>query len=139
MLLDVGVWLAAVWSGHVHHVRVARWFDSATGDFIFCRITQMSLLRLLSSSAVMGNDVLARADTWKIFDRLRADDRVRWVAEPVQLEHAWRAISARVDTNHKLWTDDYLAAFAQTAGFAIATLDNGFERRYPSVTIITPA
>lgn len=135
MLLDVGVWLAAVWGGHVHHPRVAAWFDGQTSDLRLCRVTQMGLLRLLTNQAVMGEDVLARADAWRVIDRLRADDRVQWAGEPAQLEQAWRAISARDDNSHKLWTDDYLAAFAQAAGLALVTLDTGFERRYRSITV----
>lgn len=137
MLLDVGVWLAAVWSGHVHHPRVAAWFGQPAADLVLCRITQMSLLRLLSSPAVMADDALTRADAWKVMDSLRADDRIRWAAEPAQLEHVWRAISARDDGSHRLWTDDYLAAFAQSAGLTLATLDRGFHDRYPSVAINT--
>jgi toxin-antitoxin system PIN domain toxin len=137
MLLDIGVWLAAIWSGHIHHRPVAEWFDERTDDLQLCRVTQMGLLRLLSNPAVMGSDVVTRARAWRIIDQLRADDRVRWVGEPVQLEQTWRAISARDDSSHKLWTDDYLAAFAQTAGLTLVTLDKSFERRYPSIAVAT--
>jgi toxin-antitoxin system PIN domain toxin len=139
MLLDVGVWLAAVWSGHVHHRRVAAWFARQNDELVLCRVTQMSLLRLLSNPAVMDQDALTRASAWEVINRLRADERMRWAGEPAQLEQAWRAISARDDKSHKLWTDDYLAAFAQTADLGLGTLDTGFERRYPSVTVTIPA
>lgn len=139
MLVDVGVWLAAVWGGHVHHPRVSAWFGDQAGDLRLCRATQMGVLRLLSNAAVMGDDVLSRADAWRVIDRLRADDRIQWAGEPAQLEQAWRAISARDDNSHKLWTDDYLAAFAQAAGFALVTLDTGFERRYRSIAVTTIA
>lgn len=139
MLLDVGVWLAAIWGGHVHHPRVAAWFGNQTGDLRLCRVTQMGLLRLLSNRAVMRDDVLSRADVWRVIDRLRADDRIQWAGEPAQLEQAWRAISAHDDNSHKLWTDDYLAAFAQAAGLALVTLDTGFERRYRSISVTTIA
>ncbi|MTD53986.1 TA system VapC family ribonuclease toxin [Amycolatopsis pithecellobii] len=137
MLLDVGVWLAAVWAGHAHHPRVSRWFEEQTGDLRLCRVVEMGLLRLLSNPAVMGDDVLTRADAWQVIDQLRFDDRVRWAGEPTQLEQAWRAMSARDDNSHKLWTDDYLAAFAQAAGLALVTLDTGFARRYRSITVNT--
>ncbi|PRX48267.1 hypothetical protein B0I33_10481 [Prauserella shujinwangii] len=137
MLLDAGVWLAAVWAGHVHHPRVARWFDEQSGDLWLCRVTQMSLLRLLSNPAVLRDDALTRADAWRVVDALRNDDRVRWSGEPAQLEQVWRAISARDDNSHKLWTDDYLAAFAQVASLTLVTLDTGFARRYPSVSVET--
>ena len=50
-----------------------------------------------------------------MIDQLRADERVLWSEEPAQLEAALRAISARDENSHKLWTNDYLAAFAQVA------------------------
>ncbi|MEU6642443.1 TA system VapC family ribonuclease toxin [Saccharomonospora sp. NPDC046836] len=135
MLLDVGVWLAAVWTGHARHPQVAAWFSEQSDELRLCRVTQMGLLRLLSNAAVMGEDVLARADAWKVIDQLRTDERVQWAGEPAQVEPAWRALSARDDNSHKLWTDDYLAAFAQAAGLTLVTLDTGFSRRYPSVTV----
>lgn len=137
MLLDVGTWLAAVWDGHERHGRVAAWFSAQEETLWLCRVTQMGLLRLLSNPSVLGDHVLSRADAWKVIDRLRADERVRWAAEPAQLEQAWRAISALDDNSHQLWTDDYLAAFAQAAGLSMVTLDKGFERRYRSITVVT--
>ena len=97
----------------------------------------MSLLRLLSNPGVMGQDVVSRGDAWRVIDQLRADERVLWSEEPAQLEAAWRAISARDENSHKLWTDDYLAAFAQVAGATLATLDRKLHYRYPSVRIVT--
>jgi toxin-antitoxin system PIN domain toxin len=135
ILLDVGVWLAAVWGRHVHHGIVAPWFDRQSGDLLLCRVTQMSLLRLLSNSAIMSDDVLTRSAAWRIVDQLWADERVLWADEPPQLDAVWRAISARDDTSHKLWTDDYLAAFAQTSDATLATLDRNMQRRYPSVQV----
>jgi len=96
----------------------------------------MSLLRLLSNPAVMDGSAVPRHTAWSIIDQLRADERIRWADEPAQLESAWRAISGRNDHSHKLWTDDYLAAFAQTAGMRIVTLDQGFTDRYRSVRVI---
>jgi toxin-antitoxin system PIN domain toxin len=136
ILLDVGVWLAAVWARHTQHRTVATWFEQQTESFALCRVTQMSLMRLLSNEAVMGPDVLPRLETWHIVDQLRADGRIRWADEPVHLEPVWRAISARDDKSHKLWTDDYLAAFAQAGDLSLATLDQQFEHRYPSVKIM---
>ena len=39
------------------------------------------------------------------------------------------------DKSHKLWTDDYLAAFAQASDATLATLDTKFPARYPSVRV----
>ena len=47
ILLDVGVWLAAVWGRHAHHPATADWFGRQTGDLGFWPGDQMSLLRPL--------------------------------------------------------------------------------------------
>jgi len=137
ILLDVGTWLAAAWGRHVHHEVTARWFDRQPGGLVLCRVTQTSLLRLLSNPAVMGHDVISRSAAWAVVDQIRADGRVVWADEPPSLEPVWRAFSAREDNSHRLWTDDYLAAFAQAGGLTLATLDGGFARRYPSVHVET--
>ena len=93
-LVDVGVWLAAVWGRDVHHPVAADWFGRETDDIIFCRVTQMGLLRLLSNPAIMGDDAIDRSQAWRIYDRLWADERVLWADEPAELDAVWRAISA---------------------------------------------
>jgi toxin-antitoxin system PIN domain toxin len=137
ILLDVGVWLAAVWGRHVHHPEVRAWFDEQDRALVFCRVTQMGVLRLLSTPSIMGGDVLTRSECWGAVDRLLADERVLQADEPQHLELTWRALSNRDDTSHKLWTDDYLAAFAQAADMPIATVDRAFARRHASVRVET--
>src|SRR5579875_2631868 len=104
---------------------------------VMCRIAQMGLLRLLSNPAVLGEDVIARSEAWRVADAFLADPRVTWSDEPAGLEQAWRAFSGRDDRSHKPWTDDYLAAFAQAGGMTLATTDRGIASRYPSVQVET--
>jgi toxin-antitoxin system PIN domain toxin len=134
-LVDAGVWLAAIWGRHTHHRIAKQWFDEQPDDLILCRVTQMSLLRLLSNPAIMREDVVTRSEAWRIVDRIWSDNRVLWAAEPDHLESVFRAISARDDYSHILWTDDYLAAFAQASGASLATLDTKLKDRYPSVQV----
>jgi uncharacterized protein len=134
-LADVGVWLAAVWGRHVHNPVAADWFGREAQGIAFCRVTQMGLLRLLSNPAIMGEDAIERSQAWRTYDQLWADERVVWADEPGELDAVWRAISARDDKSHKLWTDDYLAAFAQASDAALVTLDRAVPARYPSVRV----
>src|ERR1700749_4255017 len=135
ILLDCGAGLAPVWGRHVHHPAAADWFGRQPEDLVFCRVTQMSLLRLLSNPAVMGGDAVDRSQAWRTFDQLWADERVLWADEPDELDAVWRAISARDDKSHKLWTDDYLAAFAQASDLTLAPLARKLRSRYPSVRV----
>jgi uncharacterized protein len=134
-LVDVGVWLAAVWGRHLHNPVVADWFGRQADGIAFCRVTQMGLLRLLSNPAIMGEDAIDRSQAWRTYDELWADERVVWADEPAGLDAVWRVISARDDKSHKLWTDDYLAAFAQASDATLITLDRHMPARYPSVRV----
>ena len=134
-LLDVNVWLAGIWDGHADHEAVLSWRDRAEGLLVLCRVTQMALLRHLSNPAVLGPDALTRRDAWHLVDRQMRDPAVTWRAEPDGLSVAWRALSAQEDRNHKLWTDDYLAGFAQAGHLTLVTLERRFVRRYPSVEV----
>lgn len=132
-VLDVNVWLAAVWFRHSQH-RVARsWVNAEDGDLAFCRVTQMALLRLLTNPAVTGADALSRRQAWQVFEKLSADSRVHFLAEPQGLDALWVAFSKRDDKSHLLWTDDYMAAFAHASGAEFVTFDRAFSKRHASV------
>ena len=134
-LLDVNVWLASSWRNHASHDRVSAWIVEASDGLGLCRVTQMGFLRLTTLPAIAGTDTLTRRAAWLALDELRAQPNVAWLAEPEGLEHAWRTMSASDDHSHQLWTDDYLAAFAQSAHLPLVTLDRSFVKRYPSVRV----
>jgi toxin-antitoxin system PIN domain toxin len=134
-LPDVNVWLAASWSRHSLHNSAKEWVDAEQGDLAFCRVSQMAFLRLLTNPAITREDALPRRRAWEVFDRLIADPRIRLLAEPQGLEPLWIAFSKREDKSHLLWTDDYLAAFAQAADAEFVTFDRALSRRYRSVRV----
>jgi toxin-antitoxin system PIN domain toxin len=130
---DVNVWLAAAWAGHARHRLAKRWLDEEEGDIAFCRVTQMAFLRLLTNPAITGSDALSRRRAWDVFEKLLGDPRIRLMGEPQGLESLWAAFSKRDDKSHLLWTDDYLAAFAQAADAELVTFDRAFSKRYAAV------
>jgi len=134
-LLDVNVWLAAAWARHVHHATAKRFVDAEDSDLLFCRMTELALLRLLTNPAITGDDALTRKQAWNLLLTLQSDPRVRFVPEPPGLAPLWIAFSKRDDRSHLVWTDDYLAAFAQAAGAELVTLDHKLRARYPSVDV----
>jgi uncharacterized protein len=125
---DINVWVALTHGAHVHHDVASDWFDSLDLDaqFGFCRFTQLGLLRLLTSHAVMGDDALTQVDAWRVYDRWLADDRVSVLQEPVGLDRRFRALTRRRQASPKAWADAYLAAFAETAQARLVTFDQGF-------------
>jgi len=134
-LPDVNVWLAAAWGRHSMHDAAKDWMDEEKGDLAFCRVSQMALLRLLTNPAITQEDALTRRQAWEVFEKLIADPRIQLAVEPSGLESLWMTFSKREDKSHLLWTDDYLAAFAQAAGTELVTFDRGLSKRYPSVRI----
>ena len=128
VLPDANFWLALAWEGHQGHPVARAWWETAKDErILFCRITQMALLRHLTSRAVMGDAQKSQADAWKIFDALCGSPRVDCSAEPADLEVAWRRFSSRASPSHKRWTDDYLAASALATGARVLTFDADFK------------
>jgi predicted nucleic acid-binding protein len=81
--LDTNVWLALVWGRHSHSEAARDWFDRNEDEqFLFCRFTQLALLRLLTNKSVMGRDVKTMAAAWQIYDQCLTDERIAFLAEP---------------------------------------------------------
>ncbi len=124
---DVNVWLALLHEGHRHHSRATEWFGELDDDSIlyFCRFTQLSLLRLLTTEAVMGPDVLSQEQAWGAYRQLLANARVDFHPEPGddRFEGVFESLSATGAASPKRWADAYLAAFASTAGLRLVTFD----------------
>ena len=135
---DVNVWIALTSERHIHHAIAARWFTSLDEDarLCFCRITQLSLLRLLTTDAVMGSEVMTQSQAWQIYDRWLDDPRVAFLDEPVGLEQAFRSHSRRRTPSPKEWADSYLLAFAAVSGLRLVTLDRAFRERARNLLLL---
>jgi hypothetical protein len=123
-LPDVNVWIALYSPGHAHHRTALEWFDrSAPSDLVFCRVTQMGFLRLLTNRHVMGINALGPAKAWGAFDEFLKSSRVYFAKEPPGLEETWRRAMHGPESGSNTWTDAYLAAFAIQAGLTLVTFD----------------
>ncbi len=120
--LDANVWLALLWSRHIHAERAREWFERAGEEqFFFCRFTQLTILRLLTTEKIMGKDTKTMSEAWRVWDRVWADTRIAFLPEPDDLEKEFRSrLSSR---SPKVWADAYLLAFASVAGLKFVTLD----------------
>ena len=127
-LTDVNVWIALATERHEHHAPARDWFFSLEEEgAAFCRVTQMSFLRLLTNSAVMGEDVLTPPEAWRRYQDLRRDWRVSFAAEPAGVEAGWIHLMSATPAPRS-WTDAYLAAFAIGHGYALVSFDRNFAR-----------
>ncbi|MGO9088039.1 MAG: TA system VapC family ribonuclease toxin [Candidatus Sulfotelmatobacter sp.] len=135
--LDANVWLALLWSRHVHSERARRWFEQV-GDqqFFFCRFTQLTVLRLLTTEQIMGKDTKTMSEAWNLWDRIWADSRIVFLPEPDDLEKEFRSRSRLPSPSPKVWADAYLLAFASVAGLKLVTFDRALESRAADVLVL---
>src|SRR5271167_2765476 len=92
--LDANVWMALIWDRHMHSEAARQWFNQADDkEFLFCRLTQLTVLRLFTTQSVMGHDTQSMAGAWKLWDAATADSRVGFVGEPAGLESELRSRS----------------------------------------------
>lgn len=137
---DVNVWVALTYGGHEHHDVARVWFDSVHTDdrVCFCRFTQISLLRLLTTEAVMADEVMTQVDAWEAYEHWKLDDRVLFLEEPPNVEAAFRALTRQPHPNAKNWADAYLAAFATVLGMKFVTFDRAFHGKIEPLLILRP-
>ena len=132
VLADVNVWLATLVQQHPHHQSALDWWrhDVLPGahEVLFCRVTQLGLLRLLSNEIVMGASRRTPREAWRDYDSLLAQRPVGYLSEPDGVDRILRSHTLDEDASASLWTDAYLASVAQTADVSLATFDRGFSR-----------
>ena len=135
--LDANVWLALMWERHIHCQRANQWFEQAAEEqFFFCRFTQLTILRLLTTEMIMGADTRKMSEAWKLWDRISADPRITFLAEPEGLESEFRSRSRLSSRSPKVWGDAYLLAFASVAGLRFVTFDRALKDQAASVLVL---
>ncbi len=135
--LDANLWLALVWSRHVHSERARSWFEQAGEEqFFFCRFTQITVLRLLTTDQIMGPDTKTMSEAWSLWDRIWADTRIAFLPEPDDLEKKFRSRSRLSSRSPKVWADAYVLAFAAVAGLKLVTFDRALLSRGSDVLVL---
>lgn len=134
---DVNVWIAVMWRRHMHSEKARTWFEQAGGErFVFCRSTQIAVLRLLTTERALGSDVQTMAGAWKLWDRVTADERISFVAEPEGIERPFRKASQLPSNSPKVWADAYLLGFAEAASLRLVTFDQALKGRGRDILVL---
>jgi len=108
----------------MHSEQAREWFErSADQQFFFCRFTQITVLRLVTTKEIMAKDTKNMSEAWNLWDKIRADDRIAFLPEPDGLEKEFRKHSRLASRSPKVWADAYLLAFASVAGVKLVTFD----------------
>jgi len=90
---------------------------------------QMSFLRLMTTEAAMGVDVLTLRDAWRLYRKMMTGDRVVFLTGPDDFETEWFRLTGGNRSSPKVWADAYFAAFAHAGGNASG--DSGPSHAWP--------
>src|SRR5258708_5316302 len=136
---DINVWVALSYDRHVHHFTAREWFDplAPMARLFFCRFTQLGLLRLLSSPAVMGPDLAkSQQQAWKAYDTWLQDERIEFLEEPGGLEAHFRTLTRSPHASPKEWADSYLLAFASATDLRLVTFDRALSLKGTNLLLL---
>lgn len=127
---DVNVILPLILAQHPHRdVASAWWSDQADQSVVFTLPVRMAILRLLTNRKLMGDGVLKPEDAWMTVNELIADARaILRTDSPPGLDLLWLSFVRGRDSTPNLWTDAWLAAFAEAEGYEMTTFDRGFRQ-----------
>ncbi|MCP9836257.1 PIN domain-containing protein [Cyanobium sp. N.Huapi 1H5] len=132
-LLDVNVWVAAAFAAHPAHHSAQAVLLQATPEApaLFCRATQQSFLRLVSTPAICTAyraASITNRDALAALEAFQALPQVDMVEEPIGIESLWWRLAGLAVAAPKRWMDAYLAAFAITSSTRMVTLDQDFRQ-----------
>jgi toxin-antitoxin system PIN domain toxin len=137
---DLNVWVALTYTKHVHYDGAHRWYTALPESvhLCFCRFTQIGFLRLLTTAAVMGDEVLGQAAAWSVYDDWVRQGGASFLDEPAGVEGAFRSLTRSNNIAPKDWANAYLAAFAEVSGMQFVTFDHAFKGRLQNLLILKP-
>jgi len=83
-----------------------------------------------------GKDVRSMSQAWDLWDKVLADPRIAFLAEPESLDPVFRRHSRQGSRSPKVWADAYLLAFASAAGLKLVTFDLALMTRREEVLVL---
>ena len=125
----MNVWLALAAPEHIHAAIARRWWEQESGAIAFSRLTQLGLLRLMTTAAAMDGKPLTIADAWRVYDHFYDDDRILFLAEPPEVDKRFREKAVGRIASPKVWADAWLLALAQASEGVLVTFDKALAAR----------
>ena len=122
------------WTQHAQHWLANRRSDQGVG---FAESRNWGATPADAASAC-GPFVRTQREAWKVLEGLRSRSQFIFFDESAGLDQLFRGLSSRDQVAPKLWTDDYLAAFASAANLTLVTFDRALAARAPSAQLLTP-
>ena len=129
-LCDSNIFIALTVKSHPGHEAARGWLQTLlAGDTLgFCRMSEMSFLRLLTQRIAEGYLPVKNQDAVEKLHEWKRLPFVEVCAEPEAMEFDWLRMAAAGQPAPKRWMEAYLAAFAICAGMRLVTLDRDFEK-----------
>ena len=121
MMPDGNLLIAFKWLNHEHH-ETARAFFARHLRVVTCPITELNLVRVLMQKGHTPGEA----------HKSLADFVARHRTKLIPADISATEISG-FNVGHRTTTDSYLAMLAKRHGLRIATLDEGFARRFPAL------
>jgi toxin-antitoxin system PIN domain toxin len=127
-VIDSNVVLPLLLEQHPHRAAAAAWWNDCEDlSVIFTLPVRMSVLRLLTNRTLMGDGILAPDKAWETLSALLTDARAATKDEtPLGIDIIWLRLVRDREPSPNLWTDAWLAAYAEATGAEMVTLDRGF-------------
>jgi toxin-antitoxin system PIN domain toxin len=133
LLFDSNIWVALTFPTHPFHPAATAVLATSgqAEPAYFCRSTQQSFLRLITTAA------LARAYGFPDIDNQQAIEiltgyhelsYVDFLNEPPDINDLWLHLANRKTASPKVWMDAYLAAFAISGKLQFVTTDQDFRQ-----------
>jgi hypothetical protein len=135
---DVNVWVALHHQVHEHHAKALAWFEALDSEktLVFCRQTQLGFFRLLTTYAVMGDEILTQRQCWARYRQWISDGKATLENEPATVSLAFERRTMADASSPKEWMDAYLAAFAETAGVQLVTFDRALAAKAKGAVLL---
>ncbi len=135
-LFDANCWLAIAYEFHGFHDAALLAINAATVEHpvYFCRSTEQSVLRLLSTPAIQAtyqSQPITNEGAIRLLNEWQSEPNVAFVEEPAGTRELWLNLANRKTASPKLWMDAYLAAFAISAELCFVTNDKAFRQFEP--------
>ncbi len=135
---DLNVWIALTLRTHEHHEIANAWYETLppATQLIFCRMTQLGFLRLLTTPGIAPKGAMTQTEAWGAYDLWTQAGNCAFRDEPFGLEIELRAFANRTTPSQKEWGDSYLAAFAAAASLELVTFDKALSQRAYRATLL---
>ena len=128
-LLDLNVWFALTWPGHSHHRQAVHyWEQQAAEQVLFCTVTALGLVRMVSQPKLMGVAVKNAAEASALLEALCQQPGVQLAAPEHVGWEVFHQLLRSAELPARLCTDAHLAALAITNGWRLVSFDRDFER-----------